>query len=126
MATVQHNRTTAASILQIGFSGNTKCPAKDGYCRDSHIWLHIHLCLLALVRLLGLPLITHMAKHMTLVYGNIFPSSLATLLAAKLCSIVITIGFNSIANKLSPCSNLVIFQLLCNSQKLHASLSYGI
>ena len=65
MATVQHNRTTAASILQIGFSGNTKCPAKDGYCRDSHIWLHIHLCLLALVKLLGLPLITHMAKHMT-------------------------------------------------------------
>ena len=37
MAKVQHNRATAAWILQIGFSRNTKCAIKDGFRRDSHI-----------------------------------------------------------------------------------------
>ena len=37
MAKVQHNRTTAAWMFQIGFSRNTKCANKDGFHRDSHI-----------------------------------------------------------------------------------------
>ena len=49
MAKVQHNKATAASILQIGFSRNTKCVNKDGFCRDSHIYnftgahIYIHM-----------------------------------------------------------------------------------
>ena len=39
MAKVQHNRTTAASILQIVFSHITKCANKDGFHKDSHIQL---------------------------------------------------------------------------------------
>ena len=38
MAKVQHNRATAAWILQIGFSRNNKCAIKDGFHRDSHIY----------------------------------------------------------------------------------------
>ena len=37
MATVQHYTTTTGSILQIGFSHNTKCANKKGFCRDNHI-----------------------------------------------------------------------------------------
>ena len=42
MAKVQHNRATAAWTLQIGFSHNTKCANKDGFHRDSHIYLLVY------------------------------------------------------------------------------------
>ena len=49
MAKVQHNKATAASILQIGFSRNTKCANKDSFRRDTHIYnftgahIYIHM-----------------------------------------------------------------------------------
>ena len=45
MATVQHNKTTAVSMPQIGISRNTKCANKDGFRRDSHIRnKKLHVC----------------------------------------------------------------------------------
>ena len=43
MAKVQHNRATAAWILQIGFSRNTKSANKDGFHRDSQIYQKLHV-----------------------------------------------------------------------------------
>ena len=46
MAKVQHNRTTAASILQISFSHNiTKCANKDGFQRDMQSHMSRHSCM---------------------------------------------------------------------------------
>ena len=39
MAKVQHNRITATSMLQIGFSRNNRCANKDGFRRYSHIYV---------------------------------------------------------------------------------------
>ena len=42
MIKTQHKRTIVASIFQNGISQNTKCAARDGFCRDTHIFLQLN------------------------------------------------------------------------------------